>query len=319
MKNLEAFSLKIAIIQHKPVFLNLMESLQKAEEYIKEAAGNGAQLICFGETWLCGYPSWLDYCPNVGLWDYEPTKQVFQQMHENGVEVKSETTRRLAELARERRVIIGIGVNEVVRKGANQGTIFNSFLLFDQTGKLAIHHRKLMPTYTEKMLYGIGDGQGLHAAETPFGNIGGLICWEHWMPLTRQAMHLAGEHVHLALWPKVHEMHQVASRHYAFEGRCFVVAIGQMLQVKDLPHELELPEYLQNQPEHYLLNGGSCIIAPNGKYLLEPQFDIEAILYVDIPDLGQVYRERMTLDVTGHYNRMDIFSFEVNNKREQKV
>ncbi|MBK7870455.1 MAG: carbon-nitrogen hydrolase family protein [Saprospiraceae bacterium] len=311
--------IKIAVIQHKPTFLNLEASLQKAEQYIIEAASEGAQLIAFGETWLCGYPSWLDYCPEMGMWDHEPTKQVFQQMHENGVEVGEEVTKKLGGLARENQVIIGIGVNEVVRRGANQGTIFNSFLLFNQQGELVIHHRKLMPTYTEKLLYGTGDGFGLRTAQTPFGNIGGLICWEHWMPLTRQAIHLAGEHIHLALWPKVHEMHQVASRHYAFEGRCFVIAIGQILQVKDLPSVLKLPEDLQNQPEHYLLNGGSCVVAPNGKYLLEPQFDREAILYVDISDLMQTYRERMTLDVTGHYNRKDIFSFEVNNSVKSRI
>lgn len=308
-------TLQVAIIQHKPAFLDLEASLQKAEHYIVEAAANGAKLIAFGETWLCGYPSWLDYCPEIGLWDHEPTKQVFQKMHENGVEVPGIVTNRLGDLAREKRVVIGIGINEVVRRGANQGTIFNSFLLFNQNGDLAVHHRKLMPTYTEKLLYGTGDGHGLRIAETPFGNIGGLICWEHWMPLTRQAMHLAGEHIHLALWPKVHEMHQVASRHYAFEGRCFVIAIGQMLQIEDLPKELKLPEKLADQPEYYVLNGGSCVVAPNGKYLLEPQFDREAILYINIPDLMQTYRERMTLDVTGHYNRMDVFDFEVNRER----
>ncbi len=304
-------ALKVAIVQHKPAFLDMEGSLQKIENYATEAAENGARLIAFGETWLCGYPSWLDYCPDMGLWDYEPTKLVFQKMHENGVEVPGAATQRISDLAKKTQTIIGIGVNEVVRKGAYQGTIFNSFLLFDQQGDLVIHHRKLMPTYTEKLLYGLGDGHGLKAVPTPWGNVGGLICWEHWMPLTRQAMHLTGEHIHLALWPKVHELHQIASRHYAFEGRCFVIAIGQMLQVKDLPSALPLPEELTNQPAHYLLNGGSCVVAPNGKYLLEPQFDQEAILYLDIPDLMQVYRERMTLDVTGHYSRPDIFDFKL--------
>lgn len=309
-------SIKIAIIQHKPAFLDLETSLQRVEQFTTEAAANGAELIAFGETWLCGYPSWLDYAPDMGLWDHEPTKQVFQRMHESGVAVPGFATQRLSELAREKQVIIGIGVNEVVRKGANQGTIFNSFLLFDQTGELVVHHRKLMPTYTEKLLYGMGDGHGLRTAATPFGNVGGLICWEHWMPLTRQAMHLAGEHIHLALWPKVHEMHQVASRYYAFEGRCFVIAIGQILQVRDMPTELRLPDELAMQPDFYLLNGGSCVVAPNGKYLLEPQFDREAILYADIPDLMQTYRERMTLDVTGHYNRTDVFDLNINRERK---
>jgi len=128
-------------------------------------------------------------------------------------------------------------------------------------------------------------------------------------------MHENGEHIHVALWPKVHEMLQIASRHYAFEGRTFVVAVGQIMQVKDVPDELELPNELKSQPDKMLLNGGSCIIGPNGKYLLEPQFDRIDLIIFDIENVNQVYGERMALDTSGHYNRRDVFQFETNKRR----
>ena len=303
----------IAIIQQGPVYSDLQKSLQRAAELARQARANGAQLVVFGETWLCGYPVWLDHLPKVALWDYEPAKQAFARMWENGVEVPSPTTAFLSELARSLEVVLGMGVNEVVRSGHGNGTIYNSFLLFDADGSLLIHHRKLMPTYTEKMLYGLGDGRGLKPANTAIGRIGGLICWEHFMPLSRQALHNEGELIHLALWPRVHEMHQVASRMYAFEGRCFVVAAGQLVRVSDLPEELPLPDNLKADPERLLLNGGSCVVNPNGYFALEPQFNEAPIVYHTIADETLAIREKMTLDTSGHYARPDVFEFEVKN------
>lgn len=304
-------SVTVAIIQVSPVYLDLAKSLEKMHEYIKKAAKKGAEMIVFGETWLCGYPSWLDHCPNIAIWDHEPTKEVFLKMLKSGVEVPSATTTQIGKWAKQYKVTIMVGANEVVSKGKGNGTIYNSLLLFNAEGNLVNHHRKLMPTYTEKMLYGHGDGQGLKTVDTGFGEIGGLICWEHWMPLSRQALHNEKEVIHVAVWPCVFERHQIASRHYAFEGRCFVIAAGQILRVKDMPKELEMPAHLKDKPDHFMLNGGSCVIGPDGNYLLEPQFDTEGVLLCEIKDLDRVYKERMTLDVTGHYQRPDVFDFKV--------
>lgn len=304
-------SVKIAIVQASPVYLDLAKSMEKMQGYIKEAAEKGAAMIVFGETWLCGYPAWLDHYPNIAIWDHEPTKDVFLKMLKSGVAVPSQTTAQIGKWAQQYKVTIMVGANEVVTKGRGNGTIYNSLLLFDSNGELVNHHRKLMPTYTEKMLYGHGDGQGLKTVDTGFGEIGGLICWEHWMPLSRQAMHNEKEVIHVAVWPCVFERHQIASRHYAFEGRCFVIAAGQILRVKDMPKELEMPDHLKDKPAHFLLNGGSCVIGPDGSYLLEPQFDVEGVLLCEIKDLDRVYKERMTLDVTGHYQRPDVFDFKV--------
>ncbi|MEL6867957.1 MAG: nitrilase-related carbon-nitrogen hydrolase, partial [Bacteroidota bacterium] len=152
--------------------------------------------------------------------------------------------------------------------------------------------------------------------ETDFGRLGGLICWEHWMPLSRQAMHEAGEDIHIALWPNVHELLQVASRAYAFEGRCFVLSVGQLMYARDLPSELEMPDKWKDQPDALVLKGGSSIIGPDGHYILGPVYEETSILVQKIDGLDRVYEERMALDTSGHYNRRDVFDFAINRKRQ---
>lgn len=312
MKN----SISVAIIQASPVYLNMTASLEKVETLVEEAANKGAKLIVFGETWLTGYPSWLDYSANAAVWGHPPTKKLFAKMYQNSLEIPSKESEFIGDLAKKHQVIICIGVNEIIRSGGGNGTIFNSFLIFDEKGELVNHHRKLMPTYTEKLLYGMGDGHGLKTVETDFGRVGGLICWEHWMPLARQAMHNAEEIIHIALWPSVHEVHQLASRHYAFEGRCFVIAVGQILSAKEIPDEMVLPPDFESEPDKLLMNGGSCVIGPDGQFLLEPQFDKNEVIYFEIDNLERAIEERMTLNVTGHYQRPDVFDLQLNKKRQ---
>lgn len=308
-------SIKIGIIQSGAEYLDIQKSMDKAASLIEEAAEKGVELVVFGETWLSGYPAWLDHCPNAALWNHEPTKEVFARMYRNSVTVPGEETKVLCNLARTHHMVICIGVNEIVKTGIGNGTIYNSLVFIDANGSIVNHHRKLMPTFTEKLVYGIGDGHGLKASETHLGRVGGLICWEHWMPLTRQAMHNSGEHIHIAVWPWVHDIHQLASRHYAFEGRCFVVAVGQIMRVKDFPGELEVPDHLKNEPGELILKGGSCIIAPDGSYVLGPQIGNDGIIIHEITGLERIYKERMTLDTSGHYNRNDVFGFHINMKR----
>lgn len=304
----------VAIIQYAPEYLNTQASLPKIRSLAEKASNQKAQLVVFGETWLCGYPAWLDHCPYVARWNHQPVKEVYIKMHQEAITVPGPEIDFLSKLTQELGIYLMIGVNERVLNGPGNGTIYNSLLTFDSQGKLCNHHRKLMPTFTEKLLYGVGDGNGLKTVDTPFGQLGGLICWEHWMPHARQALHNAGEHIHVAVWPTVHDMHQIASRHYAFEGRCFVLAAGQLMKVSDIPNGLELPSDLKNKGDEWLLRGGSAIIGPDGKYVVEPVFDQEEIIIAEL-DMNLPIGEKMTLDVTGHYQRPDVFSFEVNSER----
>lgn len=309
--------LTVGIVQSSPVFMNLKASFNKTAVLIEQAAEQGAKLVTFGETWLAGYPAWLDYCPNAALWNHEPTKEVFSCLRRNSVVVPGKETKMLGEIAAKYGIVLVIGINERVEKGAGNGTLYNSLLIFNADGTLVNHHRKLVPTYTERLVWGQGDAAGLEAVETDFGRVGGLVCWEHWMPLARQALHISGEDIHVAVFPTVHETHQIASRHYAFEGRCFVLAAGLLMKAGDLPAELVAGTDLENSPEKLLLRGGSCIIAPDGSFVIEPVFDEEKIITAEL-DFTLIDKEKMTLDVSGHYSRPDVFDFEINRGLRRK-
>ncbi|MDQ6625067.1 MAG: carbon-nitrogen hydrolase family protein [Verrucomicrobiota bacterium] len=303
----------VAIIQSSPVFLDLEASVAKAVTLAEGAARDGARVVVFGETWLPGYPAWLDHCSDAALWDHAPSKEVFARLRQNSIVVPGRETTLLGEFARDRELTLVIGVNERVETGPGNGTLYNSLLSFTPDGRLANHHRKLVPTYTERLVWGQGDGGGLESVATPAGRIGGLICWEHWMPLARQALHNSGEHIHVAVWPTVHEMHQIASRHYAFEARCFVLAAGLVMRVKDLPAELRPITELAANPDAFLLRGGSAVIGPDGQYVVEPVYEQDTIVTAEL-DLAAVDREKMTLDVSGHYSRPDIFEFRMRER-----
>jgi len=303
---------RVAIAQSAPVYLDKRASLAKALDLIQQAAKQDAQLVAFGETWLPGYPAWLDVCPGAALWEGASAKDVFAKLRYNSITAPGEEVNALREAARDLNVAIVMGASERVDAGPGNGTLYNSLFTISEDGQLRNHHRKLVPTYTERLVWGNGDGRGLEAVSTAAGRIGGLICWEHWMPLVRMAMHNSGEHIHVAVWPTVHELHQLASRHYAFEGRCFVLAVGLMMPAADLPDEFVDGRTSQPGESQWVERGGSAIIGPDSRYVVDPVFDREELLVSDL-DLTQIDRESMTFDVSGHYARPDLFRFERKN------
>lgn len=300
---------RVATIQSEPA-PTLDEGLQRTEDLVREAARSGASMVAFPETWLPGYPAWLDVCRDVALWDHEPVKATFARYAASSVDVPGESGQALCHIAGRQGVTLVVGVSERVAAGPGRGTLYNSLLVISPDGELLNHHRKLVPTYTERMIWGNGDADGLSAVDTPSGRVGGLVCWEHWMPLARQAMHDSGEDVHVAAWPTVHERHQLASRHYAFEGRCFVLAAGSLLRATSLPAELEVERSRLAADSAFVLRGGSAIIGPDGEYIVPPLWDRPGVLVAEL-DLERVRRENMTLDVSGHYSRPDCLSLTV--------
>ena len=309
-------TVSVAIIQARAPYYDLSKCLDKAGSLINEAARKGAKLITLGETWFPGYPAWLDYAPSVAFWNHGPTKQVYARLYENSLALASPELLQLRDLAKALEVVLVLGINERVNTGRGNRSLYNSIITINADGEIANHHRKLRPTFTEQMVWAQGDGAGLRAAETTIGRVGGLICWEHWMPHARQALHLSNETIHIALWPAVKELQLVASRHYAFEGRAFVLAAGSIMPAADMPKELELSHELRAQPDKLLLDGGSAVIGPDGEYVINPVYGEETILYTEL-DTRRIVEEQMALDVTGGYARDDIFTFEVNRRRLQ--
>ena len=295
-------SIRAAIVQAEQS-ATLTEALAATVAGAERAVDHGAQLVVFPETWLPHYPMWLDVCERVNLWDDANVKRVYARYMSESVVVGGPATRQLGELAQRLNATIVLGVSERVQHGPGRGTLYNSLLTLGPDGRLANHHRKLMPTHTERLVWGLGDGDGLRTVDVNGARVGGLICWEHWMPLARQAMHEAGEDVHVAAWPQVKEMNHVASRHYAFEGRCFVLAAGSLMRARVLPPELSVAGE-QPAPDALVMHGGSAIIGPDGQYVVQPVYDREEILVATL-DVARAAEESMALDVSGHYSRPD--------------
>jgi nitrilase len=309
---------KVAVIQHAPVFLNVEQSLEKAWELVEQAAGQGARVIAFPETWLPGYPVWLDFSPGAALWDYAPAKALYQVLVENSIALPGKHLASLLAVARKTGTYVVMGAHE--RLG---GSLYNTTIYIGPDGRAYQLHRKLVPTYTERLIWGRGDGSTLSVLDTPYGPLGGLICWEHWMPLARAAMHAKYETLHVAQWPSVKELHQLASRHYAFEGQCFVLAAGSVLSRGEIMagfdslglagnEAIELLQAIPGGEKDLILKGGSAVIAPDGNYLAGPVFDEPCILYAEI-EPERITQGHLVLDTHGHYSRPDVFHLEVDD------
>ncbi|MFM7718225.1 MAG: carbon-nitrogen hydrolase family protein [Actinomycetota bacterium] len=300
-------TVRVAIAQVAPAFLDLEGSLARAEDAIAEAARGGARLVVFGETWLPGYPIWADR----GLpWGDDVTKATHARLLANAVEVPGPATERLGRAAKSHGVHLVVGINERDAR-FSRGTLYNGLLTIDDAGRVLGVHRKLVPTHSERVIWGMGDGSTLHVFDTQLGRLGGLVCWEHWMPLARFAMHAQGEQIHVAAWPDVPEIHEVASRSYAFEARAFVLCAGQYLPLSAVASDLEIAPRLHElaDADGVLLGGGSGVVGPDGAWLVGPVAG-EAIVYADL-DLATIAAEQQALDTAGHYHRPDVFTVRV--------
>jgi len=309
----------VAIAQHPPVLLDLAASLERAVGYVEEAAAAGAELIAFPETWLTGYPAWV-----FGLagWQDPVGRAWYGRLLEaspvvGGPEDRDDGLAPLRRAAAEHHITVVMGLNE---RSATGGTLYNSIATIGPDGSLLNLHRKLVPTHTERIVWGPGDAAGLHAVDTPVGRVGGLVCWEHWMPLARQTLHASGEQIHVSAWPDTPEMHQVAARSYAFEGRCFVLSAGLILRAEDLPADL-LDAYRAGvgpdaEEAEFLFDGGSSVIGPDGDWIVAPLHGRAELITAEV-DLAAIDRSHHDLDVVGHYSRDDIFELRVDTRRQR--
>lgn len=308
--------LKVALAQIAPVWLDKESTLQKIEETIQEAANKEAELIVFGEALLPGYPFWLALTGGAE-WNTKLNKEIHAHYVKNSIIIEKGELDGICKLAKKRSISIYLGIME---RAANRGghSIYASLVYINKLGQIKSVHRKLQPTYDERLTWAPGDGHGLKVHPLKEFMVGGLNCWENWMPLPRAALYGQGENLHVAVWPGSDHNTKDITRFIARESRSYVLSVSSVMRKSDFPKNTpHLDEILKNAPE-ILANGGSCIAGPDGEWLLKPITDKEGIFY-EILDFNRVLEERQNFDVVGHYSRPDVTKLIVNRERQSTV
>jgi nitrilase len=295
-------------VQASPVLFNREATIEKTCRLILEAAEKDVKLILFPEAFIPAYPRGLSFGAVVGSRS-SAGRLTWQRYWENAVDVPGPAVETIGEVVREAGVYLAIGVIERDTQ-FSQGTLYCTLLYFGPDGTLLGKHRKLKPTGSERLIWGEGDGSTLTVLKTELGKIGGLICWENYMPLARMAMYSKGVEIYLAPTADARDSWQSTLRHIACEGRCFVLGCNQFVTKEMYPDDLEGLDELDEHPD-VICRGGSAIISPFGEVLAGPLYDQEGTLFADI-DLAEVARGKFDFDVVGHYARPDVFQLVVN-------
>jgi len=299
---------KVAVVQAAPVLFNREATVVKACRLLQEAAPQKPGLVLFPEAFIPAYPRGLSFGNVVG--NRTPAgRRTWEKYWGNSIEVPGPETEILGAAAQEAQTYLAIGVIERDSQFSH-GTLYCTLLYFGPDGQLLGKHRKLKPTASERLIWGEGDGSTLPVFSTPFGKLGGLICWENYMPLARTAMYAKGVEIYVAPTADQRDSWQATMRHIACEGRCFVLGCNQFVTKEMYPPDLEGIEDLAGQPE-IICRGGSTIISPLGEVLAGPLYGEEGILFADL-DLGDVARGKLDFDAVGHYARPDVFQLIVN-------
>jgi nitrilase len=301
---------KVAVVQAGSVAFDLERSLGKAEALSAEAASQGVSLVVFPEAFLSAYPRGLAFGAVVGSRS-DAGREEYRRYWESSVDVPGPAVTRLSAVARDNKIYLVIGVVE--RDG---GTLYCTVLFFAPDGALLGKHRKIMPTASERLIWGFGDGSTMPVFDTPLGKMGALICWENYLPLMRAAMYAKGIQIYCAPTADSRDSWLATVRHIAVEGRCFVLSSNQFNRRRDFP--VDYASSFSDDPETVVTPGGSCIVDPFGNFIAGPNTDGEAILIAEI-DIAQVVRGKYDLDVVGHYSRPDIFQLHVDERPKRSV
>lgn len=301
---------KAAVVQAGSCLFDLDACIEKTCRLIRDAAAQDAKVILFPEAFIPAYPRGLSFGTVVGN-RTEAGRRTWERYWANSVDVPGPATKALGSAAHEAHAYLAVGVIEKDTE-FSRGTLYCTLVYFGPDGRIMGKHRKLKPTAAERLIWGEGDGSTLPVLPTEYGRLGGLICWENYMPMARMALYGKGIEIYLAPTADGRERWQATLRHIALEGRCFVLGCNQFVTKAMYPKDLEGMEDLTSQPE-ILCRGGSAIVSPSGEYLAGPLFDREGILVAEL-DLAEVARGKFDFDVAGHYARPDVFQLIINEQ-----
>ncbi|WP_299128111.1 carbon-nitrogen hydrolase family protein [uncultured Winogradskyella sp.] len=309
-------TLKIAMAQIAPVWLNKSATLRKIENSIKDAANDNCELIVFGEALLPGYPFWLALTGGAE-WNTKVNKELHAHYVNNSICIEKGELDSVCTLAKAHKIAIYLGIMErPLDRGGH--SIYASLVYINENGEVKSVHRKLQPTYDERLTWSPGDGNGLQVHPLKAFTVGGLNCWENWMPLPRAALYGQGENLHIAVWPGSDHNTKDITRFIAREARSYVVSVSSLMSKSDFPNDTpHLEAILKNAPDR-LANGGSCIAGPDGEWIVEPVLHKEGLIIHTI-DFNRVLEERQNFDPVGHYSRPDVTKLIVNRERQSTV
>jgi nitrilase len=306
-------TLKVGIAQAAPIWLDRDATVSKLAEWIREAASRDCELVVFGEALIPGYPFWVERTEGAR---FESTlqKELYRHYVEQSVCIEAGDLEPIVEAARGNAIAVYVGIME---RAPDRGghSLYASMVYIDAGGEIGSVHRKLMPTYEERLVWAIGDGHGLRTHRLGPFTAGGLNCWENWLPLARAALYAQGEDLHVAIWPGSLRNTEDITRFIAREGRCFVISASGLMRRSDIPESLPHAELLREAADDVMANGGSCIATPTGDWLLAPETGEESLRVAEL-DHRMVLEERQNLDVAGHYSRPDVTRLLVDRRRQ---
>ena len=306
---------KIAIIQESPVLLDRKKTIEKAIQFIEQAASADAKLVVFPEAYISGYPAWIWRLRPGGDWG--TSEELHARLLDSAVDIDAGDLKLLCDSAKKNKITIVCGLNERDSK-LSKATLYNTVVIIGKEGNILNRHRKLMPTNPERMVWGFGDGSGLNVVDTPAGRVGTLLCWENYMPLARYTLYSQGIEIYVAPTYDSGDEWLGTMQHIAREGRCWVICSGVALTNSDIPTDFPDRETLYPTTEEWINPGDSAVIAPGGEIVAGPMRKEKGILFAEV-DSKRVGISKRDLDITGHYSRPDIFTLTVNTQPQSPI
>jgi nitrilase len=313
LKNKSKNTLIVGVAQIAPVWLQRDATLAKIVARIREAGARGCGLVAFGEALVPGYPFWVERTDGARF-ESALQKELYRHYVQQSVSIEAGDLDDICTAARENAIAVYLGVME---RAPDRGghSLYASMVYIDARGAIGSVHRKLMPTYEERLVWAMGDGHGLRTHELGPFTAGGLNCWENWLPLARAALYAQGEDLHVAIWPGSLRNTADITRFIAREGRSYVVSVSGLMRRSDIPDDIPRAAMLRETADEVMANGGSCIAAPDGEWLLEPETNVESLRIAEL-DHRRVLEERQNMDVAGHYSRPDVTRLHVDRRRQ---
>lgn len=308
--------LKVSLAQISPVWLDKYKTRDKIRSYIEKAGSKGCDLVIFGEALLPGYPFWLGLTHGAAF-NSKMQKEIHAHYIRNSIQIEAGELNDLCKAAKQNKISVYVGI---VERAKNRGghSLYCSLVYIDKNGEIKSVHRKLQPTYEERLTWSPGDGNGLQVHPIKSFTVGGLNCWENWMPLPRTALYGLGEDLHIAVWPGSKRNTDDITKFIAKEARSFVVSVSGLMSMKDFPATTPYREEIIKSVSGSLTDGGSCIAGPDGEWILEPVVEREG-LFIETIDFNRVLEERQNMDVSGHYSRPDVTKLILNRERQSVI